>query len=195
LKVGGRHRLNFKKLTVKDSWQLTQLLHDAYQADENLGIHFKAADISEDVVKKHLDSTPTFGYIDDEGSLISTTSVRLPWSINPGPYFLPHIGWVATDSKHKHQGFAKNIILDVISKFVKSELKAPGVTLGTAVEHPWLKDFYISLGFIPFEEIRKYQNHKTVYLIKLLNENELGEISNKKLKAFLQNAKVLKGGQ
>lgn len=187
--------MDFKKITVKDSWQLTQLLHDAYQADEDLGIHFKAANISEDIVKKHLDSTPTFGYKDNEGRLISTVSVRLPWSINPGPYSLPHIGWVATDSKHKHQGLARNIILEVIDNFIKSELKAPGVTLGTAVEHPWLKNFYISLGFTPFEEIRKYQNHKTVYLIKSLNENELRKISDKKLKTFLQNAQVLKGGQ
>ncbi|WP_281165778.1 GNAT family N-acetyltransferase [Liquorilactobacillus sicerae] len=184
--------MNFEKLTVKDSWQLTQLLHDAYQADEDLGIHFKAADIGESIVKKHLVSTPTFGYKGNEDRLISTVSVRLPWSINPGPYSLPHIGWVATDSKHKHQGLARKIILDVINKFIKEELMAPGVTLGTAVEHPWLKDFYISLGFTPFEEIRKYQDHKTVYLIKLFDEDDLRKISDEKLRTILQKAKVFK---
>jgi predicted GNAT family N-acyltransferase len=192
-KLEAAYILKLEKLTTKDALQLTNLLHIAYESDEKLGIHFAAATISQEEVKKHLLLTPTFGYKDQTGNLISTISVRLPWSENPSPYFLPHIGWVATNPVYKHQGYAKKIIVTTVTKFIKNVLKSPAATLGTAIEHPWLKELYKSLGFVPFEEVRKHSDHKTVYLVKILDRSNLENINDQELKTILYKAGVLKG--
>ena len=178
--------MEFERLALKDSENLEELVHQAYKADEELGIHFKASVISTDKIKEHLEYIPTYGYKNTRGELISTVSVRLPWSNDPGPFALPHLGWVATNPRYQRQGYGKKIINDVIENYVKMTLNSPAVTLGTAIEHPWLQQTYISLGFIPIEEVKKVADHKTVYLIKIFNKSALNQVSDKHLQLILK---------
>ncbi|WP_152537326.1 GNAT family N-acetyltransferase [Liquorilactobacillus sucicola] len=178
------------KLSSKDAENLTVLLHRAYQANEVLGIHFKAASVDVKDVRKHLLSVPTYGYKDEKGKIVSTVSVRLPWSYNAGPFNLPHLGWITTDPAYQHQGYGKSIINDVLEQYVKKVLNAPAVTLGTAVEHPWLQETYISLGFTPIEEVRKFSDHKTVYLIKTFDVSLLEQVSDEHLQRILRKQAI-----
>lgn len=127
--------MQFKKIENTDvAEQLTPLLHRAYAADVKLGIHFAASSVTVEDVRKHIESTPTFVLEDDDGTIIATTSVRLPWSDNPGPFGLPHLGWVATNPDYQQQGFSKEIINWVVTNYVQPALHTPAVTIGTAAD-------------------------------------------------------------
>lgn len=152
--------------------QLTALLHAAYAADEALQIHFGAAKVRAEVVAQHIINTPTFVLTDEQQNLIATVSVRLPWGNDPGPFKLPHLGWIATNPEYQHHGYAKQIITLVIEQYIKETLNAPAVSLGTALEHPWLRQAYQSLGFIHVATVRKFPDHQTAYLVKILNKEQ-----------------------
>lgn len=178
--------MQFKELiNFTEATQLTTLLHRAYATDVGLGIHFAAASVTEKEVREHIANTPTFILQEEDGTIVATTSVRLPWSDNPGPFGLPHLGWVATDPNYQHQGLAKEIITQVIDHFVKSELHAPAVSLGTAAEHPWLQDFYHSLGFQTIDIVQKFKDHQTAYLINIFDERRTLQIDDVYLKQLL----------
>ncbi|KRL05337.1 GNAT family N-acetyltransferase [Liquorilactobacillus oeni] len=176
--------MHLEKIRAVNAAELTTLLHQAYQSDEILGIHFTAAAVEEEKVIAHLKTTPVFGYWIG-GRLVTTISVRLPWSANPGPFQLPHLGWIATSPAFTRRGYAKKIIEEVISKYIQQELHASAVTLGTASEHPWLQQAYQTLGFQPFERVRKYADHETVYLLKVLDVEALTELKNNRLKKLI----------
>ncbi len=163
----GVERLTDKRQAI----ELVDLLHRAYAADVRLGIHFGAATITESDVVMHIQTTPTF-VLRQENRIVATVSVRLPWSSNPGPYALPHLGWVATHPQFQHHGYAKQLIATVINDFIIKILAAPAVSLGTAVEHPWLQRTYQSLGFEPVATVRKFADHQTIYLVKTLTTNK-----------------------
>lgn len=155
--------------------ELTDLLHRTYAPDrKKYKLNFKAATISEDEVIQHLKTTPTFAILTDDNRIIATASVRLPWSNNPSPYNLPHLGWIATDPDYKQRGYAKKIINQVINEYIVNQLRSPAVSIGTAKEHPWLVDFYQSLGFNYLEETKLFSDHTTVYLKKNLEDLNYG---------------------
>jgi GNAT superfamily N-acetyltransferase len=173
-----------QQCTPKDATALATLLHQAYQADLDLGIHFKAATVTPDQVAQHLATTPTFIW-KQGGQIASTVSVRLPWSANPGPYNLPHLGWVATAPNFARQGLAQQLIAQVEQIYIQNVLHAPAITLGTAVEHPWLQQTYEKLGYQPFQRLQKFPDHHTVYLIKVLNQPALAQVPDQKLQSQL----------
>lgn len=180
--------LLFERLTdTGKAEELTQLLHKAYVSNVDLGIHFAASTVTVEEVKHHIETVPTFVIIID-GEIAATTSVRLPWSADPGPYGLPHLGWVSTNPRYQQQGLAKKIINWVIEHYLKDELITPAVSLGTAVEHPWLTQSYEKLGFASTEIVRKYQDHQTRYLVKVLNNQQFDEITNEDLKLLVSKA-------
>ena len=82
-----------------------------------------------------------------DGNLVCSISLRLPWGNNPGPYGVPHIGWLATHPDYKKQGLAVELIKWAEENILLKQLKVPFVTLGTAENHPWLNSFYIKQGF------------------------------------------------
>lgn len=183
--------MKFLKLTdPKRATALTELLHTAYASDEKLKIHFGAAKIDVTQVAQHILTTPTFVLEDDDQSLIATTSVRLPWSDNPGPFKIPHLGWVATSPRYQHHGYAKTVISTVIDQFIKAELNAPAVSLGTALEHPWLMQAYESLGFVHVETVRKFADHQTAYLVNLFNQTRAAQIDDPHFQAVIQKPTV-----
>lgn len=178
--------MQFKKIENTDvAEQLTPLLHRAYAADVKLGIHFAASSVTVEDVRKHIESTPTFVLEDDDGTIIATTLVRLPWSDNPGPFGLPHLGWVATNPDYQQQGFSKEIINWVVTNYVQSTLHTPAVTIGTAADHPWLLSFYQSLGFKVIDMTQKPNGPRAAYLISIFDEHRTSLIDDAYLKKAL----------
>jgi RimJ/RimL family protein N-acetyltransferase len=179
--------MRFLKLDdAKRAAKLTELLHTAYESDEKLQIHFGAAKVTIDQVAQHILTTPTFVLENDDQTIIATTSVRLPWSSNPGPFKIPHLGWVATNPDYQHRGYAKTIISTVIDQFIQQTLKAPAVSLGTAAEHPWLQEAYQSLGFIHVDTVRKFPDHQTAYLVNIFNQEQTFGINDAYLQSVIQ---------
>lgn len=177
--------MTIKRLeNTDDATQLTNLLHQAYAADEQLGIHFGAARIEEQEVAQHIETQPTF-VIEENDDFVATVSVRLPWADNPGPFVLPHLGWVATNPKYQHQGQAKHLINWVIENYVQKDLRSPAVSLGTALEHPWLSKAYEKLGFQKVDVVRKFSDHQTLYLVKTLDDKQVAKVHDDYLQSVL----------
>lgn len=174
-----------KKNEVKE---LQLLLHEAYKSDTQLGINFQAARVTLQQIDEHIENTATF-VTEINHTIVATVSVRLPWSKNPGPYAIPHLGWVATHSQFSKQGYATQLIDWVEKEYIQKQLKAPMVSLGTAVEHPWLKRFYTSVGCQPVEMVQKTPDHLTVYMVKVLNR-KFDQLESEQLKKYLNKNKT-----
>ncbi len=143
------------------------LITDAYASTLALGINFKASTVSIDEIILHLQSTAVYG-IEMDGQLVSTLSIRFPWSHNPAPYRYPHLGWLATGSQYKKQGLNLKLYNWVEENILKAQLRAPSVTLGTAKSHPWLVEFYQKIGFKEIGTAELGRGHTTIYMEKFL---------------------------
>lgn len=177
--------MELERASIYDTERLHRLLHDAHKINNELGIHFTTGNVSKERVRQHIESVPTYVYKDDKNELICTASVELPWT-SAGMFYLPNIGWLATNPKYKNKGFGRKIIKDVVEQYVKNILKAPAVTLDTANNHPWLKGFYISLGFSPLTKVRLVSDHESIYMIKIIDESLLKKNSEDIINEFLK---------
>lgn len=161
--------MEIRALTLSDSKNYQQLLHQAYQPVLALGIHFAAATVNLADVEQHLRTNLVFGgFI--QGKLACSISLRLPWGNNPGPFGVPHIGWLATHPEYKKQGLAIQILHWVEQHILLAELKVPFVTLGTAENHPWLGKFYVAQGFEEIGQANLTADHTTIYYRKILDQ-------------------------
>ena len=94
-------------------------------------------------------------------------TLRMPWGGKPGPFGLPHIGWVSTRPEEKRKGYSKRLFHLLEEQVLQEELKVPAVTLGTATEHPWLISMYESWGFhVVGKKKLAHTHHETTYLKK-----------------------------
>ena len=158
----------YRKLTALDAVEYQALVHKAYKPVTELGINFAAASADLTSIETHLKTNFAYGlFIDDV--LVCTLSLRLPWGNNPGPYGVPHIGWVATDPERKKQGLAAKMLAWVEQEILIKELNVPFVTLGTAANHPWLSQFYLNYGFEEVGRADLTPDHTTIYYRKILN--------------------------
>lgn len=164
--------------------EIQKLFHDSYQINEAIGIHFEAATISREHLEEYLLTTALW-VTRKHKELVSTVAVRFPWSKNPSPFSLPHLGWIATAKNFQGQGSAKSLITSVIN-LLQDQYRVPAVTLGTAKEHPWLISAYEKLGFVYLSETQKFADHKTVYLIKVLDQEGLLQVKDKSLQRLLK---------
>ena len=156
----------FRLLTIADGESYAALVHEAYQADGALGIDFAAVHLPKEKIVQGLSENPTYGLFID-GKLVSAMTLRMPWGPKPGPYGLPHLGWVSTRPEEKKKGYSKRLFRLVEEQILKEEWKVPAVTLGTATEHPWLIAMYESWGFHVVERKRLGHNkHETTFLRK-----------------------------
>lgn len=146
------------------------LLHSAYAQNLRLGVRFHASEASREDVLKHLRENIAFGLEDQDRTLLSTVSLRMPWGPNPGHLGLPHIGWLATDPAHAGQGLARTILDAVATQFVDGVLHAPAVSLGTAQDHPWLGAYYGRLGFESVGSRDLGLGHITDFYLRPLDE-------------------------
>jgi GNAT superfamily N-acetyltransferase len=162
--------ITIRAVDINEKEAYRTLIHSAYEANEELGIHFAAYNADMSVISSHILSNGVYAAQKDN-KLVSTISIRFPWGDNPSPYNLPHIGWFATDPFYQKQGLG-DILMDWVEKNVlKAQLKLPAVTLGTAKSHPWLIQMYQKRGFHKIEEANLGRGHTTVYLLKILNED------------------------
>ena len=92
----------YRLLNVNDGHEYAALVHDAYQADGELGIDFAAVTLPEEKLIRGLILNPTYGLF-IEGRLVSAITLRMPWVKEPGPYGVPHLGWVSTRPEEKHK--------------------------------------------------------------------------------------------
>ena len=160
--------MDIRTLTLVDIESYQSLLHRAYQPILALGIHFSASTVSKSEIEQHLLANLVFGGFID-GNLVCSISLRLPWGNNPGPYGVPHIGWLATHPDYKKQGLAVELIKWTEENILLKQLKVPFVTLGTAENHPWLNSFYIKQGFEEIGKANLTDDHTTIYYRKILN--------------------------
>lgn len=156
----------FRELTTADLDPYYEVVHEGYQADKAYPITFDAITAPKDKARRWLEENPTYGLFEN-GRLVSAISLRMPWGSHPGPYGVPHLGWVATHPDFKHHGESTKLFHWIEENVLKKELRVPKVTLGTAESHPWLKDMYESWGF-KVHEVKQLpgKQHRTVYLWK-----------------------------
>ena len=145
-----------------------RLVHAAYRQATELGVDFAAATADLDHVTRHLTQNVAYGY-DVDGRLAVTASIRFPWGPNPGPFPLPHFGWVAVDPALARQGWSRRVMADV-EAVLRDDLHVPAVTLGTADDHSWLADHYRRLGYRDVGTKDLGLGHLTRYLLKPLSE-------------------------
>lgn len=159
-----------RRATTNDVEAIIDLMYEAYEPVRALGIQFESAYPTVEKVTNNIQQNLCYVYeIDDE--LISTISLRMPWSLNPGPYYFPHIWWFATSPKFKGKGIGTTLLKYVEEKIIKEELNSPAVTLGTANNHPWLVEMYERKNYDKFGSKDLGKGHITQYFIKILNEN------------------------
>lgn len=170
--------MSFRLITPHDIPAYQTLLHNAYQATANLGIHFAAATASHQQITQHIETNAVYLY-EKLGELVSTLSIRFPWGNNPGPYGLPHLGWFATAPQYKGQGLGNQLWDWMEKQILIDQLKLPAVTLGTAQNHPWLAKIYIKKGFRPIGQANLTANHTTVYFEKIFNQKNYTEWKNR----------------
>lgn len=157
-----------RQVQLDESAQLAQLLRAAYQSVSTSGIYFAAATVDEQTVQQHL--THNLAYvIEDDGQFVSTVSLRLPWGNNPGPFAVPHIGWLATDPVYTKQGLAASLLSWLEIQILNEQFKLPAVTLGTAINHPWLISFYQQQGFKTIATADLGLGHITLYFEKMID--------------------------
>ncbi|MCD8220857.1 MAG: GNAT family N-acetyltransferase [Clostridiales bacterium] len=156
----------FRLLNEEDGRVWYRILHESYQSLANMGISFEAITAQEEKALKWLRDNPTYGLF-DEGELVASATLRMPWGPQPGPRPVPHIGWIVTRPEKKHQGYSRKLLAKLEEEVLKKQLKLPYVTLGTALEHPWLADYYRSLGFKVFDTVQlPDKKHHTLFLKK-----------------------------
>lgn len=145
-----------------------ELLHAAYRQATELGVRYIAATVGLDQVREHLAQNVAYGY-DVDSRLAVTASIRYPWGPNPGPFALPHLGWLAVDPDLTRQGWSKRIMAAVEAD-LRDHSHVPAVSLGIADEHPWLARYYRSLGYRDAGAADIGLGHLTRYLIKPLDD-------------------------
>ncbi|MDX8047261.1 GNAT family N-acetyltransferase [Gracilibacillus sp. S3-1-1] len=159
--------VEFRQATLNDAEALLHLTLRAYQPIRELGINFAAANADMELVKKNIRNNMCF-LMEEEGKLLSTLSLRMPWGDHPGPFGVPHIWWFATDPDYAGQGIGNKLITWCEEKMVRDTLKSPAVSLGTADKHPWLVDIYKRRGYQEMSRKDLGKGHITVFMKKEL---------------------------
>ena len=149
-----------------DAW--FEVLKEGYKDLKDLPISFEAIHATKQEAAEWFETTPFYGLFKGD-RLAASVGIRMPWGPKPGPKGLPHIGWVVTHPDFKGTGCAKRLLQHLEKEVLIKQLRAPGVTLGTAKEHPWLTDMYQSFGFVPFKTVQlNGKLHHTVFMEKKL---------------------------
>ncbi len=159
----------YRQLTPEDSDIYLSMIHAAYAPIRELGIHFDAATASREQVTVHLARHGVWGLFLD-GTLAASLTLRYPWGPLPGPFGLPHIGWFGTHPDYRGQQRGRQLLDHIETHVLLGTLRAPAVSLGTALSHPWLQKIYTRYGFIPQHTADLGKGHITLYMKKVLDE-------------------------
>lgn len=155
-----------RRLTRYDSNGYYSLIHLAYQSIDAETISFAAASDSETEMAQWLDEHLSYGLFIQE-QLVCAVSLRFPWSKAKSITGYPHLGRFATHPEFQGHGYAKQLLAWVEKNIVHDLLHSPYLTLGTAENHPWLRRFYESQGFVVYDRQKLANNkHVTLYFKK-----------------------------
>ena len=157
----------FRLATLADGPELVDLSLRAYEPIRELGIHFAAATADLALVEKNLTNNMCF-VMEEEGRIVSTISVRMPWGPQAGPYGLPHLWWFASDPNAGRKGIGREMITWCEETMLRDTLKAPAVSLGTADKHPWLIEMYERRGYEVQGSKDLGRGHLTIFMKKIL---------------------------
>ncbi|GBF76588.1 GNAT family N-acetyltransferase [Paenibacillus sp. 598K] len=157
----------FRLATLADGPQLLDLSLRAYEPIRQLGIHFAAATADLALVEKNLTNNMCL-VMEEEGRIVSTISVRMPWGPQPGPYGVPHLWWFASDPDANRKGIGREMITWCEETMLRDTLKTPAVSLGTADKHPWLIEMYERRGYEIQGSKDLGRGHITIFMKKIL---------------------------
>jgi hypothetical protein len=101
----------------------------------------------------------------------ASVTIRYPWGPIPGPFGVPHFGWFGAHPNYKDRRWGREIQEWVEQNILIDKLKAPAVSLGTAVTHPWLKQMYERRGFESIHEVDIGTGHNIVFMKKILEKS------------------------
>lgn len=158
----------FRTAVLEDAQNLHEMILDSYQRDLEVGVVFQASKSTLEEIQKHIETHICY-VMEIDGTLAATCSLRLPWSKDPGPTNWPHIKWLCVSTTFARQGLGTEMLQFMEQEVVKKMLKSPGLTLGTAVEHPWLSKMYEKLGYQHYQTVDLGFGHLTAYFRKELD--------------------------
>ncbi len=162
----------FRQATLKDAAALLDLTLRAYQPIRDLGINYAAAHADVELVENNISEHMCF-VMEEEGRLLSTVTLRMPWGPQPGPTNVPHIWWFATEPDVKQRGIGSQMIGWCEEQMVRDTLKAPAVTLGIADRHPWLGPMYQRRGYQEIGRKDLGRGHVTIFMRKVLRPERM----------------------
>ncbi|TPR55119.1 GNAT family N-acetyltransferase [Enterococcus sp. OL5] len=157
--------MSLRLLTTEDAAFYHEVLYQGYQRTKQFAVSFEAAEYRPEDSEAWLLAHPTYGWFEE--SLTSVLSLRMPWSGQPGPYGVPHIGHFTTHPDFSGQGYGTKLFQAVEWEILQKQLRTPFVTLGTAVSHPWLNAMYQRFGFYEIEKKQLIgKQHLTIFYRK-----------------------------
>jgi hypothetical protein len=160
----------FRQLHAGDREEYLTLMLAAYKPIYALGIPFDAATATLEKVTQHIAEHGVYAVF-SEGVMRASVTIRYPWGPIPGPFGVPHFGWFGAHPNYKDRRWGREIQEWVEQNILIDKLKAPAVSLGTAVTHPWLKQMYERRGFESIHEVHIGTGHNIVFMKKILEKS------------------------
>ncbi|MEC0434755.1 sulfur-containing aminoacid acetyltransferase SnaB [Bacillus subtilis] len=160
----------YRLAVERDAEQLLALTLRAYEPIRKLGIRFAAAHADLDLVLQNIRENACY-VMEEDGRIIATITLRMPWGKQPGPYGVPHIWWFAVDPGTGKKGIGTKLLQWLEETILRDTLKVPFVSLGTADKHPWLIEMYERKGYVRSCEQDLGKGHITVYMKKQLRHD------------------------
>ncbi|MHC5545258.1 sulfur-containing aminoacid acetyltransferase SnaB [Bacillus subtilis] len=160
----------YRLAVERDAEQLLALTLRAYEPIRKLGIRFTAAHADLDLVLQNIRKNACY-VMEEDGRIIATITLRMPWGKQPGPYGVPHIWWFAVDPGTGKKGIGTKLLQWLEETILRDTLKVPFVSLGTADKHPWLIEMYERKGYVRSGEQDLGKGHITVYMKKQLRHD------------------------
>ncbi|MGG0901685.1 sulfur-containing aminoacid acetyltransferase SnaB [Bacillus subtilis] len=160
----------YRLAVERDAEQLLALTLRAYEPIRKLGIRFAAAHADLDLVLQNIRKNACY-VMEEDGRIIATITLRMPWGKQPGPYGVPHIWWFAVDPGTGKKGNGTKLLQWLEETILRDTLKVPFVSLGTADKHPWLIEMYERKGYVRSGEQDLGKGHITVYMKKQLRHD------------------------
>ncbi|MDR2127642.1 MAG: GNAT family N-acetyltransferase [Burkholderiaceae bacterium] len=159
--------------TSDDAAAFLPVLRQAYAPLVRMGFHFTATRVGLDEVREALRKQSTFLLERTETSgsrkILASATVRFPWLAGERHYApYPCIRWVFVVPDAQGQGLAHRMLDHVEDGFLRQQIKAPAVYLGTASRHPWLPGLYERRGYEPFHHNVNPLGIPLVWLRKVL---------------------------
>ncbi len=118
----------YRLATEADADELLSLTLRAYEPIRKLGINFAAATADKELVLTNIQKNACY-VLEEDGRILATISLRMPWGPNPGPYGVPHIWWFAVDPETgkrdglRHAGVAGEYSAP---RYIKSAFRVTG---------------------------------------------------------------------